>query len=282
MFTWFTHMHFYQNTEPWRHCCWRQTASGLPLVPGLLWWRLCENERELLCRRSSPDCDCKKQSAHRSLINKKKNQKDVFECAHLLEKDSVIEEQRTKPPRIQRMPPAHPIKRAAPSSYLKPQNYLKPSDLNPSRKLQMMPHTLLIYNERVEKLWCYAVCIEGARSYRAETWKEQQIWLHLTNYNIFEKAAASLIVPTYHQEQNWSQQNKWFWFCFGHFLQFLYISSPQVQTHTQKSPSRRPQSSILCTLGCSLQNRKPLFCKWKTLLPLFGIFIAKIYPLQHL
>lgn len=40
---------------------------------------------------------------------------------NLSEKEFATEKQKTPPPRIQRIPPAHPMKRAAPSSYLETQ-----------------------------------------------------------------------------------------------------------------------------------------------------------------
>lgn len=40
-------------------------------------------------------------------------------CTNLLGKEPVTERQKILPPRMQRMDPAQPMKRAAPSSYLK-------------------------------------------------------------------------------------------------------------------------------------------------------------------
>lgn len=142
MFLFLRHIHFYQSAAPQRSCCWLEAVSGLQTLPALLGRRRYATVWQLLYKYSSLDCGCKETKHTYIFINqtlivcgstKLKYKEGCVQlyllnniitgcfylyCTNLLLKESAMEKQNTLPPRIQRMEPPHPIKRAAPNSYL--------------------------------------------------------------------------------------------------------------------------------------------------------------------
>lgn len=102
-----------------------------------------------------------------------KNRPDVCFRGHLAVQQLVMEKQSMLPPAMQRIAPPQPIKRAAPSSYLQKKSSSFPLFILCEVCTWAEP-LLLLHKQRVEKLRCDLVGVDGARRERADAWEEEK------------------------------------------------------------------------------------------------------------